>query len=561
MTVEGLYDPSNHRRDRRANAEDDRPTESSSFASSELEAGYRFGDEYFLPEASKAVPKEYKKADGCERVVKDSMVCMVCKEPKTNAKYEQCSYVAQPNGKAFNYEKSRTFGNPQQSKQSSKDDEDSDGPESSGEAYEPSEPARYKTHETSGPPEAGYSSEDGSRAPSGYSATSGEESENYGDPAESSDCRRVDRDGETCTLCRDPKTGRDVERCSSKDRQPDDGYSSERTVRYGYPEPREDKEEYESRQDKNFGSSEDPAETSDCHQVQKNGQTCSVCRDPKTGSDLERCSSSYRPDDKAYAYGTSERYGYPHSDEEKDNYKARDKSDEDKSAEASASYESSPSGFQADYLKSNDDNYRRYHEAEPEEFREYDEKRERGTSPARAAPPVAAETKQPAGGSGEASDCREVKKDSMTCTVCTDPKTGGNFQKCSYAYQPSDKVYKFSKSKTFGYPETLKSGDNGGAESETKRVPKTVKASSCRQVQRDSKTCEVCVDPVTGESSEQCQYSYKPKDKHFAFSKSRSLGEPRNDGEEERDGGSTEHGPQESRQVVLHNNRLITLVF
>lgn len=69
---------------------------------------YRFSEEYFLPQASK--PVSYKdKNDSCERVVKDSMVCMVCENARTHGKYKQCSYVHSPQDKAYEYSKSSSF--------------------------------------------------------------------------------------------------------------------------------------------------------------------------------------------------------------------------------------------------------------------------------------------------------------------------------------------------------------------------------------------------------------------------------------------------------------------
>lgn len=51
--------------------------------------------------------------------------------------------------------------------------------------------------------------------------------------------------------------------------------------------------------------------------------------------------------------------------------------------------------------------------------------------------------------------CKQVQKDSKTCTVCKDPKIGGIYEKCTYNYQPSDKLYKYSRSKSFGYPDKI----------------------------------------------------------------------------------------------------------
>ncbi|PSN38870.1 hypothetical protein C0J52_25722 [Blattella germanica] len=62
---------------------------------------YRFGPEYFTSSSSDDV-SEYKPAESnidkkhCQKVTKDSMICMVCKDPKTGGTYEQCSYSEKP---------------------------------------------------------------------------------------------------------------------------------------------------------------------------------------------------------------------------------------------------------------------------------------------------------------------------------------------------------------------------------------------------------------------------------------------------------------------------------
>ena len=100
--------------------EESAPTVSvSEIKDGKLKEPYRFSEEYFLPQASRKLSTE-QKADRCERIVKDSMVCMVCKDPKTSGKYEQCSYVADPDEKAYAYTKSRSFGKPAKSEKSEK---------------------------------------------------------------------------------------------------------------------------------------------------------------------------------------------------------------------------------------------------------------------------------------------------------------------------------------------------------------------------------------------------------------------------------------------------------
>lgn len=40
----------------------------------------------------------------------------------------------------------------------------------------------------------------------------------------------------------------------------------------------------------------------------------------------------------------------------------------------------------------------------------------------------------------------------MTCTVCKDPKTGNDFEQCSYSYKPKEKLFSYSQSSSFGNP-------------------------------------------------------------------------------------------------------------
>lgn len=52
----------------------------------------------------------------------------------------------------------------------------------------------------------------------------------------------------------------------------------------------------------------------------------------------------------------------------------------------------------------------------------------------------------------ESENCRKVEKDSMVCSICKDPKTGEDSESCSYSYEPDDKKFAYSKSKSFGSP-------------------------------------------------------------------------------------------------------------
>ncbi|XP_034840478.2 protein starmaker-like, partial [Maniola hyperantus] len=55
----------------------------------------------------------------------------------------------------------------------------------------------------------------------------------------------------------------------------------------------------------------------------------------------------------------------------------------------------------------------------------------------------AAEIKQNPG------NCHEVKKDGMSCMTCKDPKTGGNYESCSYVAEPKNNKYAYSKERKY----------------------------------------------------------------------------------------------------------------
>lgn len=71
----------------------------------------------------------------------------------------------------------------------------------------------------------------------------------------------------------------------------------------------------------------------------------------------------------------------------------------------------------------------------------------------------AAEIKQNPG------NCKEVQRDGMSCMTCKDPKTGGNYESCSYVAEPKNNKYAYSKERKFDSndepdePETQKHAD------------------------------------------------------------------------------------------------------
>jgi len=99
---------------------------------------YRFGPEFFDEEAAEEKPepikrntntntksnvesvptntdffpgnvKIFKNGDVCEKTKKKDMICMVCNNDKTGAKYEQCQFSTNPNKKQYSYGSQKSF--------------------------------------------------------------------------------------------------------------------------------------------------------------------------------------------------------------------------------------------------------------------------------------------------------------------------------------------------------------------------------------------------------------------------------------------------------------------
>ncbi|XP_047109617.1 uncharacterized protein LOC124778694 [Schistocerca piceifrons] len=197
---------------------------------------------------------------------------------------------------------------------------------------------------------------------------------------------------------------------------------------------------------------------------------------------------------------------------------------------------------------------------------------------------VAKEGKAAAGGgSGEGGKkCKRVEKkvtaddvasgrfrrQAMTCFVCEDPATGGNYEECSYGAEPKQEAYFVGSSRSFKAKPTetslryrrdldpelaametearvyrqapsdyereldafLKSDTSSGyafrpsssGYGPSERLSAAADNANCQKVVKDSMTCQVCKDPKTGGSSEQCSYSTKPESNNYFVEKQSS---------------------------------------
>ncbi|CAH2073937.1 unnamed protein product, partial [Iphiclides podalirius] len=88
----------------------------------------------------------------------------------------------------------------------------------------------------------------------------------------------------------------------------------------------------------------------------------------------------------------------------------------------------------------------------------------------------AAEIKQNPG------NCKEVKKDGMTCMSCKDPKTGGNYESCSYVTEPKNNKYAYSKERKF---------DSNDEPDEPENEQKAERSEKSQKYQDDQKVKEI----------------------------------------------------------------------
>jgi hypothetical protein len=166
----------------------------------------------------------------------------------------------------------------------------------------------------------------------------------------------------------------------------------------------------------------------------RDAMTCYECEDPKTGGTFEQCSYTSDPNSKSYFIGHAQKYS-TNSGTKPTSYRYRrylskdpfgpDGEEEELVAAESRSriarqnrgYEFAVSGnsddkgdyrFSPEYFTSSSDDYTEY---------------------------------KPSGTSIDQKNCKKTTKDSMTCMVCKDPKTGGSYEQCSYSTKPKENNY------------------------------------------------------------------------------------------------------------------------
>lgn len=215
-----------------------------------------------------------------------------------------------------------------------------------------------------------------------------------------------------------------------------------------------------------ISASENVGKHSDCEEVKKQSNDkepamkCVVCKDPKTGSKSEQCSYSSAPEPEAYFISKSEKYSQPKKtiNQRYKRYTARDDKDFDPYDHFKSESQKHFSVDEGDFFK--DFKFpASYYSGDTLEKSESEVQTEKLIK--------------------EGGICKEVKRNDMTCKVCKNEKTGGNFETCSYSSTPSEKKYAFVSEKK----------SDGNSEPEHKRAES-----------KDTKTTKNKYEPRVSES-------------------------------------------------------------
>ncbi|XP_023701443.1 uncharacterized protein LOC111861259 isoform X2 [Cryptotermes secundus] len=166
----------------------------------------------------------------------------------------------------------------------------------------------------------------------------------------------------------------------------------------------------------------------------RDAMTCYECEDPKTGGTFEQCAYSTEPNAKSYFVGHAQKYstnsGTKPTSYRYRRYLSNDPYGLDEEGEELVAAEShsrvARQGYGYEYGASGSDGKKGDYHYDPEYFTsssdDYTEYKPSGTNI-------------------DQKNCKTTKKDTMTCMVCKDPKTGGSYEQCSYTAEPKKNNY------------------------------------------------------------------------------------------------------------------------
>lgn len=239
-----------------------------------------------------------------------------------------------------------------------------------------------------------------------------------------------------------------------------------------------------------------------CKEVKRDGMTCNVCKDPKTGGNYESCSYVAEPKNNKYAYSKERKFDsndQPNESEDEKSaqkpakYQSDDKTENDKYSKLSSAESAKPYDSYKDGSKEDDDSKEKYkayyvHSSKPtpsEALRASDESKNpddetesvvqpynykkalpgfyTDNEPKKDVEHVLAEFKKK-----DRSSCKRVQKNGMTCFQCID-KSGLKNEECMYVSESAPKLshLAYQEVKEFTSKPTTLDRENDGAASQT----------------------------------------------------------------------------------------------
>ncbi|XP_063910399.1 uncharacterized protein LOC135127738 isoform X2 [Zophobas morio] len=198
----------------------------------------------------------------------------------------------------------------------------------------------------------------------------------------------------------------------------------------------------------------------------RDAMNCFVCEDPGSSAKFTQCSYAVEPEPKNDYSGVSERYSTPSQDPDGFRYKRY-------SGETAGVRHKRYSGDGTDpyeYIKSrsqksyDEEEEKKYDEYKIPEFYTADDGIDKSFSEIQSE----AITNNPA-------NCHKEESEGMTCTICKDPKTGGNFEQCSYTSEPKAQKYAFVTEKKYDSDEP-EQGSETKPVVQTKEIESSIKS-------------------------------------------------------------------------------------
>lgn len=172
-----------------------------------------------------------------------------------------------------------------------------------------------------------------------------------------------------------------------------------------------------------------------CRKMDSSGtddMNCFICENPKTNAKYTQCSYSSQKKPVDYYEGNSAQYSMAQK-QEPNSYRYKRYADKEENDPYTyirnrARKASQERGLPADYGSGFHYEAEHYDASKPELTFSEQHSEELKKNP---------------------QNCQKVDKEGMTCTICKDPKSGGNFEQCSYVSKPKEKKFAYVTEKKF----------------------------------------------------------------------------------------------------------------